>query len=60
MQRYLLFDSECLACNSIARAIETAAKGWLVARSLSDQEMQQLLTQAKSHWKREPTLLEVD
>jgi predicted DCC family thiol-disulfide oxidoreductase YuxK len=60
MQRYLLFDAGCIVCNSIAQAIELAAKGWLVARSLSDQEVQKQLAQAKPDWKWEPTLLEVD
>jgi|SRR5579883_2900591 predicted DCC family thiol-disulfide oxidoreductase YuxK len=60
MQRYLLFDAGCLTCTSIAQAIETAAEGWLVARNLSDQEVQEQLAQAKPHWKWEPTLLEVE
>ncbi|WP_201386454.1 hypothetical protein [Ktedonobacter sp. SOSP1-52] len=49
MQRYLLFDAGCLVCNSVAQAIEKAAEGWLVARSLSDQEVQKQLAQAKPH-----------
>ncbi len=60
MQRYLLFDAGCLTCHSMANAVETASSGWLVVRSLSNQDVQQQLAQAKPQWKWEPTLLEVE
>ncbi len=60
MTHYLLFDSQCLACSSLAQAIEGESQGWLAARSLHDAEMQGLLNRARPGWKWEPTLLEVD
>lgn len=60
MHRYLLFDSGCTICAQLARMVEQEAAGWLAARSLRDQEMQALLTEAKPGWRWEPTLLEVE
>lgn len=60
MKRYLLFDSGCSFCTGLARSIERESKGWLTARSLRDPEMQLLLNQAQSHWRWEPSLLEVN
>ena len=60
MERYLLFDASCLTCSALARSIESETQGWLIARSLHESEMQQLLTQAKPGWKWEPTILEVE
>jgi predicted DCC family thiol-disulfide oxidoreductase YuxK len=59
MTRYLLFDAQCLACESAAKAAERAAGGRLTAVSLNDPRMGELLTSARPGWKREPTLLEV-
>lgn len=60
MTHYLLFDSQCLSCSSLAQAIESESQGWLAARSLHEAEMQALLNRARPGWKWEPTLLEVD
>lgn len=36
MERYLLFDSGCRFCTSLARRVEEAAGGQLTARSLRE------------------------
>lgn len=60
MKHYLLFDSGCSLCTSLAQSIEQASHGWLTAHSLRDPDMQALLNQAKTDWKWEPTLLDID
>ena len=60
MERYLLFDSGCSLCSSIARQVEEAADGQLTPRSLRDHEVRSILDEVKSGWRWEPMLLEVD
>jgi hypothetical protein len=60
MERYLLFDSACQGCRDLAAEVESAAGGWLRARSLHDPRMQELLERARPGWRWEPTLLIVD
>lgn len=60
MERYLLFDSGCLACSGLAHEIEQAAGGWLSVRSLRSAEVQRHLDRAAPGWKWEPMLLELD
>lgn len=60
MKRYLLFDASCMKCGKLARAIEKDVNGWLTANSLRDPEMQALLNLARSDWRWQPTLLEVE
>ena len=60
MERYLLFDAHCITCSAIAQSIETSTNRWVTVRSLHDPDMQKLLTQARSSWKLEPTLLEIE
>jgi len=59
MERYLLFDSGCHMCSSIARVVEGECSGWLTVRSLREVEMQKLLAQVDPRWKWTPTLVEV-
>lgn len=59
MERYLLYDSGCSTCSKMARAIEQEVDGQLIARSLHDPDIQNLLNQANPHWQWKPTLLEV-
>lgn len=58
MKRYLLFDSGCNRCMSIARQIERMANGNLVALSLRAPEVQELLNHVRPGWKWEPMLVE--
>lgn len=58
MKRYLLFDSGCSRCMSIARQIERMANGNLVALSLRAPEVQELLNHVRPGWKWEPMLVE--
>ena len=60
MQRYLLFDAGCHVFQIIADKTENISDGWLMTRSLTDPEMQVLLSKAKENWRWEPTLLEVE
>lgn len=60
MQRYLLFDSDCAACTSVAQSIERILGGWLTACSLRHPRMMQLLDRARPKWGWEPTLLEIE
>ena len=60
MIRYLLFDSGCSTCSTLAKGIARESGGLLVMRSLRDPRMQALLEQARPDWQWEPTLLEVD
>ncbi|HLT10106.1 MAG TPA: twin-arginine translocation signal domain-containing protein [Micromonosporaceae bacterium] len=60
MQRYLLCDSSCPVCSSLAADVEREAEGWLTVRSLHDQEIQRLLDRGRPNWRWEPTLLTVD
>ena len=57
--RYLLFDSGCGACTEIASTIEQEANGWLNAKSLQQDEVQETLAKAIPNWKWKPSLLEV-
>lgn len=59
MKHFLLFDSGCSLCTGLAQAVERESDGLLTAKSLRDQEMQSLLSQARPDWKHEPTLLQV-
>lgn len=60
MERYLLFDSGCSLCTSLARQVEEVADSRLVARSLRDPDVRLILDEAKPGWSWEPMLLEVD
>ncbi len=60
MDRYLLFDSGCNTCSRIAQEVEQEIDGFLVARTLRDPKMQELLGRVKPDWHWEPTLLEID
>ena len=60
MERYLLFDSGCSLCTSIARQVENASDGKLMARSLRDPDVRSVLDEVKPGWRWEPMLLEVD
>ncbi len=57
MERYLLFESACPACADLAHSIEKIANGWLISRSIRDQEMQALLIRGQPDWRWQPTLL---
>ena len=59
MERYLLFDAQCLTCSKLAQAVTSTTNGWMTARSLHDPQMQSLLAQTQNSQKWEPTLLEV-
>ncbi len=59
MERYLLFDSGCCTCTSIASTIQSEAEEWLTCRSLRDPEMQVLLHSKVPNWQWEPMLIEV-
>ncbi len=59
MERYLLFDSGCNKCSSIAHAAEDLAGGWLTVRSLTDANVRKLLDQSYPSWRWEPMLVEV-
>lgn len=59
MERYLLFDSDCMRCTELTRQIEHATQGWLKARSLHDPAMQTLLNTARPGWRWEPALMEI-
>lgn len=58
-QRLLLFDSACGQCRALARTVERAADGRLVARSLREPAVQALLGAARPGWRWQPTLLEL-
>lgn len=60
MDRFLLFDSGCMVCSTLAEDIEYQSAGWLRIRSLHDSEMRRLLGRSKPNWRWEPTLLEVN
>jgi hypothetical protein len=60
MERYLLFDTAGHARRGLASEVDSAAGGWLRARSLHDPRMQELLERARPGWRWEPTLLIVD
>lgn len=59
-RRYLLFDAGCSVCTNLATKIEQASGGSLMARNLRDSDVMTLLNKARSNWKWEPALLEVD
>lgn len=59
MERYLLFDSGCSLCNTLAQDIERESNGWLQARSLRDPEIHIQLDRARPDWRWEPMLMEV-
>lgn len=59
MERYLLFDSGCSLCNTLAQDIECESKGWLKARSLRDPELHTQLDRVSPGWHWEPMLMEV-
>ncbi|VAW37797.1 hypothetical protein MNBD_CHLOROFLEXI01-1109 [hydrothermal vent metagenome] len=59
MKRFLLFDSDCSVCNTLAQAIEEEANGWLQAASLHEPSMQHILSQTIPDWSWEPMLLEI-
>lgn len=60
MQHYLLFDSGCQTCSSLAQLVADESQGWLEIRSLREPAMQELLNRARPGWKWEPTLLALD
>jgi len=60
MQRYLLFDSGCASCAALAQRVEHESEGWLLARSLHDDEIQNMLTHRNPNWKWEPMLVQVE
>jgi hypothetical protein len=60
MQRFLLFDSGCAVCSSVAEQVEQDAGGWLQVRDLNDPEMRQLLDQHYPTRVFRPTLVVVD
>lgn len=59
MERYLLFDSGCTSCSSLAQAIEQESAGWLEAKSLRDPRMQTYFERAQRTLRWQPTLIEV-
>lgn len=59
MNRYLLVDSGCGACSSIARQVQNEVDDILTVRSLSDKGITQHLDTALPGWKWEPMVLEV-
>lgn len=59
MNRYLLVDSGCGICSSIAQQIQHEVDDILTVRSLSDKEITQILDTSLPGWKWEPMLLEV-
>ncbi len=60
MERYLLSDSGCSLCTSMAHQVEDASDGKLTARSLRDPEVRAVLDEVRPGWRWEPMLLEVD
>ena len=46
-ERYLLFDSGCLFCTSLAHKVEEAADGQLTARGLGDPDARSILDDVK-------------
>jgi len=60
MESYLLFDSGCSLCSSIARKVEDVTAGKLVARSLRDPDVRSILDEVNPGWRWEPMLLEVN
>ena len=58
-KHYLLFDSGCSLCTSLARQVEEVSDGKLIARSLRDPEMHSILDAENPGWSWEPMLLEV-
>ena len=60
MERYLLFDSGCSLCTSMAHQVEDASDGKLTARSLRGPEVQAVLDEVRPGWRWESMLLEVD
>lgn len=59
MRHYLLFDSSCVKCASLADEVERASGGWLEPRSLRDPAIQTLLNEVTPSWRWRPMLLEV-
>ena len=60
MERYLLFDSECVACSAFAQSIEGIVGDYLRVCSLHHESMITLLDRVNPSWSFEPTLLEVE
>ncbi len=57
MKHILLFDSQCMACGSLANQVKAIAKDRLDVRTLHDPEMKELLNKNYDRWKWEPKLL---
>lgn len=60
MERYLLFDSSCTTCSKIAAKVKNETNGRIVARSLHDGKIKEILDQARPGWRWEPTLIEIN
>ncbi|MDQ3695702.1 MAG: twin-arginine translocation signal domain-containing protein [Chloroflexota bacterium] len=60
MARYLLFDSACAACSSLAIDIARETDGILAVRGLHEPFIQDALNRGRPGWRWEPTLLETD
>lgn len=60
LQRYLLFDSGCQTCSSLAQLVADESHGWLDIHSLREPAMQELLHRGRPGWKWEPTLLTIE
>lgn len=58
-KHFLLFDSGCSLCTSLARQVEEASDGKLIARSLRDPEIRSILDAENPGWSWEPMLLEM-
>lgn len=59
-KQYLLFDSGCSLCTSLACQVEEVSDGKLIARSLRDPEIRPILDAENPGWSWEPMLLEMD
>lgn len=57
---YLLFDSGCQVCSSLADAIREETQGQLIPRSLREKDVQDILDSTCPGWHFEPMLLAVD
>lgn len=61
MDRYLVYDSMCTRCNTIAENIQQAAKSRVTAISIYDDQARELLKRCYPEgWQHAPYLIEVD
>ncbi len=59
MERYLLFDAECMMCSNLAIFIEEESNKRLIAQSIQDPKIQSILDEIQPDRKWEPSILEI-